>query len=125
MNQLTGRHLRHYYENVLRLQRRPARADQVHVIFELAKNSSQYLLSKGTLLDAGKTADGKPRQYALDSEMVVNKAVVESIRSSYADVNNAGKLIVFKADDATQVKTDASASSWRPFGQSQSSTRAR
>lgn len=121
MNQLTGRHLTHYYEKVLRLQRRAARADQVHVVFELAKNNQQFLLSGGTLLDAGKTEDGKARQYALDSEIVVNNAIVESLKSSFADVNSAGNLIVFKADDATQVKTDATASSWRPFGQSQMS----
>ena len=119
MNQLTVRHLRHYYEKVLRLQRRPAIADQVHVLFEAAKNTLPVLLPAGTLLDAGKTQDGKMRQYALDSEIVVNQATVESLKTSYADINSAGKFILFKADDAKQVKSSTLTEAWRPFGERQ------
>jgi hypothetical protein len=119
VNQLTARHMRHYYEKVLRLKRRPAIADQVHVVFELAKNSLPILLPAGTLLDAGKIQDGNLRRYGLDSEIVLNQATVESLKSSYTDVNSSGKFILFKAEDAKQVKSTSSSEGWRPFGEAQ------
>ncbi len=119
LNETTGRHLRYYYEDVLRLQRKAAQPDQVHVVFELAKNATAWRLPSGTLLDAGKSADGKtPRQYSLDHEMVVHAGTVQSLRSSYTEVNSAGKAIIFKAEDATLVVNDT-ATGWRPFGSSQ------
>ena len=122
MNQLTGRHLRHYYEKVLRLKRRAAIADQVHVIFEAVKNAPPVLLPAGARLDAGKTLDGKPRQYAMDSEMVVNHALVDSMKSSYADVNSAGKFILFEADDAKKITGNSTTGAWRPFGRAELNT---
>ena len=119
LNEMTGRHLRYYYENVLRLKRRPSQPDQVNVVFEPSKNTTSILLRAGTLLDAGKMADGKtPRQYALDNEVVITQTTVQSLKSSYTDINSEGKAIVFKADDATFVKSDTG-TTWRPFGSSQ------
>ena len=60
LNQLPEKHLRHYYENELGLQRRAAASDDVHVIFELAKNAPPTLVPAGTLLDAGKDDKGRP-----------------------------------------------------------------
>ena len=44
LNQLPEKHLRHYYENGLGLQRLAAASDDVHVIFELAKNAPPTLV---------------------------------------------------------------------------------
>lgn len=121
LNEMTGRHLRYYYENVLQLKRRPARPDQVNIVIEPSKNTVSFLLPAGTLLDAGKMADGKtPKQYALDNEIVINQTIVQSLKSSYTDLNSEGKAIVFKADDATRVTGDnTNTTTWRPFGSSQ------
>ena len=119
MNTLPARRLNFYYEDVLRLARRPAAADKVHVIFESRKNATPVLLQTGTLLDAGATAGGSALQYALDHSHVVSHAVVESIKSSYHDTDNAGRGMVFVAEDATQVATGGS---WWPFGIPQLST---
>jgi hypothetical protein len=64
LNQLTERHLRYYYETELGLQLRAASADDVHVVFELARNGAPTLISAGTLLDGGKDDKGRPLTYA-------------------------------------------------------------
>lgn len=119
INLLTGRHLTYYYEKVLQVLRKKAIPDQVHTFFELNKNAAPVMLPAGTLLDAGKTADGLyKRQYALNNEIVVNHAVVKTLKSSYTDRNSAGKKIVYKADDAQLVKA-ASGPGFRPLGKAQ------
>lgn len=114
LNKLPGNRLNFYYEDVLRLQRRSAIADQVHVLVELAKNVQPVLLKKGTLLKAGKTAGGMPLDYALDSDHVFNHAAIAGLMSSFADQNLAGQRIIFKTADATLMRENGT--SWRPFG---------
>ena len=53
-NAITQRHLDFYYAEVLQIQKRPAQKDQVHLLFELAKNIDQYALPEQTQLLAGK-----------------------------------------------------------------------
>ncbi|MEX2512681.1 MAG: baseplate J/gp47 family protein [Cyclobacteriaceae bacterium] len=117
MNLLVGKHLNYFYKKVLQVTPRIARPDQVHVTFELNKLETSYLLSQGTLLDAGKDSSGQPLRYSLDNDMVINRSVVQSLKSLYFDQQN-GRAIVFIADDATLVKSSLS-SGWRPFGTSQ------
>jgi len=119
LNKMTERHLRYYYEHVLKLKRKAGQTDKIHVIFELAKNAKPTLISSGALLDAGKEADGKTiRNYAIDNDIVVTHAQVQSLKSTYTDRNGNGKAIVFKAEDASAVKSDAG-TGWRPFGNQQ------
>lgn len=80
LNQLTRKHLLHYYEKHLGLMRHPAANDAAHVLFELAPNAPPTLLSAGTLLDAGKDAEGRPLVYATQNELVVSHASVAQIR---------------------------------------------
>src|SRR5690606_8181701 len=95
-NQLTGRHLAYHFQKVLQIQKKKAVPDKVHTVFELNKNAAPVLLPMGTLLDAGKTPDGLfKRQYALDSELLVNHASVQAVKTSYTDRNSTGKKIVF------------------------------
>jgi hypothetical protein len=68
-------------------------------------------------LDAGKDNSGQLLRYSLDHDLVVNRAVVHSLKSLYFDQQN-GRAVVFKADDASVVKSLRS-NGWRPFGVSQ------
>jgi hypothetical protein len=117
LNLLPARRLNFYYQDVLRLQRRPAIVDQVHVVFEPSKNAPATILKKGMLLKAGTTAAGLPRNYALDSDYVVSQARISKLMSSFADADSSGRRMLFKANDATQVRS--SETSWRPFGTEQ------
>lgn len=118
LNTLAARRLHYYYEEVLRLKRKPAKPDQVHVLFELGKNAKPLLVKAGTLLDAGKTTTGAPLQYALDHDLFLTHTTIGSLKSSYVDVGKGGKKVIFKAEDAKVVANEIT-TSWRPFGTAQ------
>lgn len=90
LNQLTQRHLLHYYEKELGLARRPAASDAVHVVFELAKNAPPTLLSAGTLLDAGKDVNGRPLAYATQTDVFVSAATVSEARRLVVERDRRG-----------------------------------
>lgn len=121
MNLLTKKRLDYYYEEVLQLKRNPATPDQVHVLFELAKNAAPLLISAGTLLDGGKTAAGLPLHYSLNNELVITQAAVSMLRSSFTEYSINNKGIVFKTDDATKV-LNSTGTAFRPFGTQQLSS---
>ncbi len=83
INTLPKRHLDFYYKKVLQLKSLPAEADRVHLVFELAKNADQHLVAKGTIVDGGKDADGQALRYALENDLIVNRAQVVHLRSIY------------------------------------------
>lgn len=87
LNQLTHKHLLHYYESELGLVRRAATGDEVHVLFELAPGAPATLLSAGTLLDAGKDAAGRALVYATRNDLVVNHARIDDLRRLVVEVD--------------------------------------
>lgn len=121
MNLLTQKRLDYYYGEVLQLSRNAATPDQVHVLFELAKNAAPLLVPSGTLLDGGKTATGLPLHYALNNDLVLTQAQVGMLRSSFTEYSPNNKGIIFAAADATKVLNNT-ATAFRPFGARQLST---
>ncbi len=93
INQLAKKRLDYYYEEVLRLRRTSARPDKVHVLFEPSKFAKPLLLKTGTELDGGKTSNGKPLHYALDSELVVTQAKIGA--SAAASVTSISAVRAF------------------------------
>ncbi|MEO6548947.1 MAG: baseplate J/gp47 family protein [Ferruginibacter sp.] len=83
INTITQRHLDFYYKEVLRLLPKPAEANKVHVIGELAKQVDSYLLSQATALKSGKDSQNKEVIYALDNDTVFNKAKVAQLKTFY------------------------------------------
>ncbi|MCU0435842.1 MAG: hypothetical protein MUC87_20450 [Bacteroidia bacterium] len=83
INKITRRHLDFYFDRVLKLERKPAVADSVHLIFELAANVAQFEIKEHTLLKAGKDALGKPLAYGTDDTLVFNKAQAAEFKSIY------------------------------------------
>lgn len=104
LNQLTERHLRYYYETELGLQRRAASADDVHVVFELARNGAPTLISAGTLLDAGKDDKGRPLTYATQNELVVSAATISGIRRLVMEQDRRRNRRFFVADGFTDLE---------------------
>lgn len=82
-NTLTKRHLDFYYNEVLRLQPKPAVANKVHLLVTLAKQVSQHILVQGTRLKAGKDSKGKDVVYTLDADYTFSKAAVVELKSFY------------------------------------------
>ena len=82
LNNYTQRHLDFYYKEVLRLVNKKAEPDLVHLLFELQKPIPKHLLKKGVLFKGGKdSVTGKDLAYALDEDVVLNKAIVEKVQS--------------------------------------------
>lgn len=88
INTITQRHLDFYYREVLRLQPKPAEANKVHVLAELAKQVDEYLLAKGTELKAGKDSLNKDVFYTLDNDAVFTKAKVAQLKTFYKAANS-------------------------------------
>ncbi|MCI5141768.1 MAG: hypothetical protein D3909_08580, partial [Candidatus Electrothrix sp. ATG1] len=61
----------------LQLQRKPEQPDQVHLIFELAKQLTQHKVSEDTFVKAGKDSSEKNLFYATDEELIVTKAWID------------------------------------------------
>lgn len=76
VNALTRRHLRFYYEQLLRMSRKPPIPDRVHVLFRLATGVDRARLVSGTALRAGKDSVGRERIYRTDHELVVSRTKV-------------------------------------------------
>lgn len=128
LNEVTKKHLDFYYEDVLQLKAKDAVPDKVHLIFELAKNISRYELKKKTSLKAGKDASGKNLFYATEKDIVLNRAVVASLRTVYIEKKLDGKSNLIRniysasAADSADGKGkafDDEACPWSTFGKSQ------
>lgn len=119
LNTITARHLDFYYREVLQLKEKPAVPDQVFVVFELAKNTFTALLEKDTLLNAGKDATGKNLDYALDKNIVINKAAVQELKAVFADKTNDYRIYaspVANSSDGIGGAFDTADVRWRTFG---------
>ena len=84
-NQLTKKHLDFYYSQILDIQKLPATPDQVHLIFELAKNVLDTKIAESTELDGGKDAIGKKLIYQTSEELIANPIKVSQLKSVYND----------------------------------------
>lgn len=83
LNTLPEKHLFYYYHDVLRLALRAATPDRAYLVFTIAQNIDQYRLKKGTLFLGGKDRLGIDRLYALENELVINKAKLVEKKTLY------------------------------------------
>lgn len=90
LNGLTRRHLDFYYREVLRLAAKPALADRVHVLVELAAGEDQCLLPAGSLLSAGQDPQGNDLCYRTDAALLANQAQVVSLKSLFVKRTRTG-----------------------------------
>src|SRR5262249_49294071 len=84
-NGLTQRMLDFYYRDVLHLEGLPSIPDKVHIVFQLAKDVTEYPVKKGTKLKAGPDISGKEQIYTLSDEIVVNTAKVKELKTIFVE----------------------------------------
>jgi hypothetical protein len=108
MNGLTERMLNYYYRDVLHLTEKPSLPDRVHLVFELAKDVTQYDLAEGTALKAGKDALGKEQIYRTEKDLVINQAKVKELKT----------IFIEQADSATPQQKIINAIYARPVANS-------
>ncbi len=98
-SELTQQHLDLYYQEVLKIPRKEASKDRVHLLFGLAEGITAYTLTQGTLLDGGTDAAGTPLHYALDQTFTLSQAELVDIRTvrmrrQYQSLNDIRELHV-------------------------------
>ncbi len=119
LNGLTKKHLDTFFCDVLRIQLKGPVADQVHVLFELAKNVEPALLQSGTTLKAGKDEAGQELVYALNEDIIINHGTVEAIKSVLADPANNQLVHVGEAAntlDGLEEELPDDDAKWPAFG---------
>lgn len=128
MNQLTRRHLEFYFEEVLQMDKHAAEPDQVHAIFELAKNvSSYYELEEGTALNAGKDSKKAPILFDTEDTIVINKAQATQFKNVFIETDKP-KTHTYTAlyaspqansSDGEGGDLDETLPQWNAFGEAQ------
>jgi len=83
-NKLTKRHLDFYYKKVLQVDKLAPLSDQVHILFEIAKRSSEELVEESTALNAGQDKNAVQRVYTTEDQIVANKAQIASLKTVYS-----------------------------------------
>lgn len=115
LNLLPDKHLFYYYHDVLRLALRSLTPDRAYVVFTIAKNIDQYRLAKGTAFLGGKDRLGLDRLYALENELVINRATLVEKKTLYF---RAGNSITPLADPVANQpqRLSANTTGWSAFG---------
>ena len=125
MNGLTGRLLDFYYKEVLYLQSKPAVPDKVHIVFELAKDVTEYGLADGTALKAGPDDSGKEQFYKTAGDLVINQAKVAELKTIFVEhemkgtVNNIKSIYarpIANSSDGFGEKFEGTDTKWPTFG---------
>lgn len=126
-NLLSKRHLDFYYQKILKIEKQAAVSDQVHLIFELAKNVSQAKIDENTALDAGKDSAGKKLVYNTEEELVANKTTITQLKNMYHHTCDlvVGKNALKACSVANSLDGKGKAlpendAKWYPFGYVQS-----
>jgi hypothetical protein len=126
LNLYTQRHLRFYYKDVLQLNNNTGIPDTAHLVFTLQKSTDQHLLTRGTQFKAGKDAANHDIYYSLTDDIVLNQAVVGSLKSLYTIKNfkngtaNIPQQLFASpkanSSDGQGGKLTGTDKSWYPFG---------
>ena len=113
LNGFTKKHLDFFYKDVLQIKSREAVADKAHILFEIQKQLSNYLIKKGILVKDGKDINKEQILFSIDDEIVVTKTQVADVRTLFLnnqtipDPAGSGTNIallegVYMAPDATR-----------------------
>jgi len=120
LNELTTKHLDFFYRDVLHLKEKPASADSVYLIYQLAKGVDDFELKKEAELSAGKDGLGKQMIFKTDADLVINKAKVKELKTVFLDIgspiNNVYAAPVANSADGKGEKFKDTESTWSTFG---------
>jgi len=116
LNGITGRHLDHFYRQVLRLKSAPPVPDSVHLLFELKKKVDELLLPKGTLVSAGKDATKKEVQFELANDLSVFPVTIDSLRSVFVDSGIVRLAPIANSSDGVGGEFAEEPGQWSAFG---------
>ncbi|WP_025146701.1 hypothetical protein [Pedobacter jeongneungensis] len=76
LNQISDKHLRFYYRDILKQTERKATTDRSYLTASLAIETAVVNLPKGTLFDAGTDAQKNPIVFASTDDVILNPAAI-------------------------------------------------
>ncbi len=112
LNRVPVRHLAHFYEHRLGLKRILPLKDDVHIVFELAKNYQASLLPAGTQLDAGKDPQGNLLIYQTNSDILVSPTTITNTYRQIKELDKRGNPRIFQTKELSDIEGE----SWSMFG---------
>lgn len=119
-NHITQRHLDFYYQEILKIDKQEAIPDQVHILFELAKNISQERIAPNIALDAGKDKLGNKLIYTTQDELIASRASIVKIKNIYHHSSSNQHAIkaceVANSFDGNGKPNPSGDLKWFPFG---------
>ena len=118
LNDLTGKHLDFYYKEVLQLLEKQESPDRIHLIFELAKNANQQMITAGTRFKAGKDETGLPLEYVAEEDTIINKTSLELLRTVRREGNVIHFASVANSGDGFGEEPLDTGTAWNAFGHS-------
>lgn len=113
LNDLTRRHLDHFYLDVLRMVRKPAVPDRVHVLMPPDQRTPRLHVPAGTLLEAGKDEAGRLRRYRTVQSLDASAVRVAELRSVRADIRVTGVREAARAHLLRGTRQQAFVAMWR------------
>ncbi|UTW62262.1 hypothetical protein KFE98_20030 [bacterium SCSIO 12741] len=122
-NKLSERHLNYYYQTLLDQQIQPGTADRVFLSLPLRKGAPPTWVPKGTLLAAGKDAQGQDVEFATLTDLLVNHAEITDIRTLILATNTFIEPLYSEGMTTSiygaivQPKEVDPAEGWAPFGE--------
>ncbi|MEX0894650.1 MAG: helix-hairpin-helix domain-containing protein, partial [Balneolaceae bacterium] len=120
LNKITKKHLDHYYKKILQIGKQPAVADQVFLIFSLARHvEGSHLVEEGTALKAGKDATGRPLAYETNRDLIVNHGQVDQVKALFMDTGRDHRLYespIANSADGRGAEIETDDMSWKTFG---------
>lgn len=115
-NSVAKKHLAYYYSKILLFKLLNAKPDQVHVLFELNKQTKSFKIDGGSLLFAGKDEEGRDQLYKIKREVTINQAVIGEIRTLFVQSSQLPRLFKSVLNYEQLVSMSADRKRWEPFG---------
>uniref|UniRef100_UPI0036DE1737 hypothetical protein n=1 Tax=Photorhabdus sp. RM322S TaxID=3342825 RepID=UPI0036DE1737 len=97
LNTFPARHRDLYYRELLGLEPKKAQADKVAIEITLNTENPEFLITQGTLFDAGQDNAGHPLQYASDTDLLANQGKLTDLRW-HRKVGNVWKSAILLSD---------------------------
>lgn len=124
INTFSQKHLDFYYKKVLQIANNSAKPDSTFLTFELAKNTSSYLIGKGIQFKGGKDANSKELFYSAETDTVISKAKIAQLQNVYVKQNNSVPVpystifsgSIANSQDGNGAELTSPDKSWSTFG---------
>lgn len=121
INKIGEKHIDYYFRDILKFKENDIYPDTVNVYFELAKNIDTHLLTKGTLVFAGKDTDSNKRNilFGLDEDLIVNKAKIAAFKTLFFSEGNVYAAPIANSVDGNGKEYKEGILKWALFGEDQ------